>query len=678
MIVLHLDFESRSHADLINWGAHRYAMHPTTEILCAAIVVGKQREEFTGDAELRALGDRFRRLLDSGREFMIRAHNATFERLMCWYVAEARYGWPHIPIDLFECSAVEALRANLPQALERLAPAVGLSIEKDMEGNALMKKMCKPDKKTGEYPDGPDERARLSAYCMTDVDVEVAASHRIARLSRSERDDWLLDQKINDRGIRIDRPVVRNALAMADEAMKKATRRLQEVTRGEVQTPNQVQRLKNWMAKRGVVVDSMRAPGMAQLIADDYDDDADDLILTDVSDAMFLPPDVKEALEIRLEVAKASTKKLCRMLEAADPADDRIRGMMQFHGAHTGRPTGRIVQVLNLPRTRKGVKQAQVLAMLDLIRRGDAKTLEAEHGPILHCIADCLRGMLIAADWHLFMDGDFSNIEGRGVAWHAGFTSKLDVFRRADAKQGPGVYEMAAAAVYGIPVEAVDEDSFERFIGKTAELACGYQGGVGAFSAMANTFGVEIDPALAERTVAGWREANKPIVNLWYRVQEAAIEAVISGHSRTAGVGPGQVEYSMDGSFLICRLPSGRALHYPYPEIHENPKFGGPQLTFKGRHPKTKQFVRLQTYGGRLVENAVQASSNDIMRQAMKNLEAAGFPLVLQIYDEALCEVPIESIDPVAYRQAMTDLPPWAAGFPLAAGSPWTGREFRK
>jgi len=677
VIVLHLDFETRSRADLLNWGAHRYAMHPSTEILCVAIGVGSKREEFIGDAEVRALGERFRRLVESGKDFVIRAHNATFERLICWYVAQSRYDWPHIPLERFECSAVEALRSNLPQSLAMLAPAVGLSIDKDMEGAALMKKMCQP-RADGSWLDGPDERARLSSYCLQDVEVEIMASQRMARLSPSERADWLLDQRINDRGIRIDRRVVRNALTMADAAMKAATKRMQAVTGGAVQTPNQVQRLKNWMASKGIVVDSLRAPGLAQLIADDYDPEVDDLLTTDIDSKLFIPPAVKTALEIRLEVAKASTKKLQRMLDAADPVDDRIRGMMQFHGAHTGRPTGRIVQVLNLPRTRKGVKLAQVHAMLDLIRRGDARTLEAEHGPILHCVADCLRGMLIPAEWHMFMDGDFSNIEGRGVAWHAGFESKLDVFRKADAGLGPGVYELSAGAIYGIPPELVGPDSFERFIGKTAELALGFGGAVGAFTAMSATFGVEVELDMVETIVAKWRAANKPITNFWYRTADAAIETVLTRRPHVSGVGPGQVEYRMDGSFLCCRLPSGRDLHYPYPEIRENPKFGGPQLTFKGRHPKTKQFVRLETFHGKLVENIVQASANDIMRHAMHSLERAGFPLVLQIYDEALCEVPIEAVDPAAYRQAMTDLPAWARGFPLAAGDPWVGQEYRK
>jgi DNA polymerase len=556
---------------------------------------------------------------------------------------------------------------GLPGALEDAALALGLAVLKDAEGRNLMLRMARPrsmDNGKALWWDEAEKTSRLFAYCQQDVRVERELHKRLMPLSDRERKVWLLDYKINQRGVQIDIESAKAAVKLADAMKEKGNADLAEVTGGAVQTVTAVAALKKWLVAEGLAektVESLDKQSVSDLLSGD------------------MPPSARRALAIRQEGGKASTAKFDVMVKRAG-ADGRLRQMYQYHGAQPGRWAGRAVQTHNLVRD---MPKAEVVEkILALIRTGDYEAIDAIYGSPLTMASKCLRSFFVAPPGRKLISGDWANVEGRGQAWFAGEDWKLRAFIAADAKAGPGIYELAYSRMFNVPVESVKNPSEERQVGKVCELAFGYQGGVGSFHVMAKTYGVKVSDVKADEFKFAWRAAHPKIQSVWKEIENAAINAVRNpGEAYGCGHPSRRAQYKVVGSFLWCLLPSNRAMCYPYPRLLEGSY--GPQLTYmtvpsqddkrKGKiidDPKNaSNWARVGTYGGSLFNNIVQGFCRDFLADGMLDLDARGADIVLHTHDD----INLEADDAKAQRSrdlmqaAMLAVPAWAAGFPLAA-----------
>lgn len=642
--ILSIDFETRSTVDLKKAGLDVYARHETTDVWCMAWAFDGGPVPLWSRRAPVLKGMGVSNVLDHvANGGPVCAHNAAFELAIWNHIMVPRYGWPVLKPEQVVCTMAMAYAMALPGSLENAAAAVGLDIRKDMAGRRIMLQLSRP-KDDGTWHDDPEKLEKLYAYCKQDVEVERELHKRLLELSAREREVWLLDHRINNRGVAIDLPAVKAAIALVDAEKVRLDQEMRRITGNAVATCNAVSQLGDWIKWQGVTM-----PGIAK---------------ADVIDALSgdLPEPVRKALEIRQEAAKSSTAKLTAMLEATSP-DGRLRNMHQYHGASTGRWAGRRVQVHNLPRYRPGIKAKDVDRMFNMLN--NRALLDFEYGPVLNAISDCLRGFIIAAPGHDLIASDFANIEGRVLAWLAGEAWKLQAFRDQDAG-GTGVYELAYARAFGIQPEDVTKD--QRQMGKVMELALGYQGGVGAFQTMAKTYGVKVSDEKADELKTRWREAHPNIVRYWYDVERAALDAVL--HAGTV-VPVRNIRFKTKGSFLFCQLPSGRLLVYPYPRVEQIQTPWGDLkdgVTIMGENSLTKKWERLKFYGGKWVENIDQAVSRDLLAAAMIRIDSPERPVVMHVHDEIVAEVPATAPESElkTVEKMMAEVPAWAAGLPVA------------
>lgn len=639
-----IDFETRSACDLRKAGAYRYAMDPSTEVICLSYRVGDGpvRRWRPGEPQPELDGT-------------ILAHNAGFERAI-W---NHTLGWPRLDPEAMDCTMARGLAVGLPGSLEMLGAALGAPIQKDKDGHRLMLRLCKPrrihDDGRIEWWEDLAEIDRLHAYCDTDVRAECAVDARLPVLPGRERALWILDQRINDRGFALDVPRVRLALAAVDEAKRRADRRIWRLTNGAVSTCSQTAKIVAWIAARGVPCASV-AKG-----------EIDEILLTaDILD----DPLVEEVVNLRRAAAKSSTAKFKAMLDAVCP-DGRIRGSLAYHGAHTGRWAGRLVQPQNFPRVDD---PGAVEAALALLGRPDAvDAIEAVVGPALETLSKCLRAMIISPPGKKLISGDFASIEGRINAWFAGEDWKLRAFSEYDQGVGPDLYRLAYGRSFGLDPAAVDGAG--RQIGKVMELALGYQGGVGAFQTMAAVYGVRVSDGRADQIKRAWRDANPSITRSWRDLQDAAIEAVSAPGCVVPVLGD-KVRYVADRKFLYCKLPSGRVIHYASPSVAwkthvmtidgERVEFRSRGVTYHGVDSVTKKWGPIDLYGGAQCDHIVQGTARDLLVEAMFRVEAAGYPIVLTVHDEILCEADEGFGGVDEFEALMSQLPPWLAGLPVA------------
>lgn len=681
MTLLFLDFETRSILDPEKVGLDNYSKHPTTDAWCVGLAFDDAPVQIVTDfigvrdgwrAWKVPAPDHFLGHVQSGG--IVIAHNAAFELAIWNNIMVPRYGWPELKPEQCVCTMAMAYAMALPGALDNAAAAVGLEHQKDQAGHRLMLQMAKPrayapitqpehanDPNYGiVWWDDPERLQRLYAYCKQDVEVERALYKRLRPLSPAERKLWVLDYKINQRGIPIDIPSVKKAIKLVDQEAERLNGEIRRITDNFVGFTTEVARLTEWVRSQGVNI-----PGLAKA------DVLDALALED------LPESVRAALLVRQEAGKSSNKKLNTMLAVASN-DGRVRNTMQYHGAATGRWAGRTIQPHNMPRPRE-VMDANCTA--DAIEHlEDAAYLDTFYGAPLTVVADCLRGFIAAPPGKELIAVDFANIEGRVLAWLAGEEWKLQAFRDYDAGTGPDLYKLMASRIYGVKVSAVTKD--QRQTGKVAELACGYQGGVGAFQTMAKTYFVKVPDDTAESIKQKWRDIHPAIKNYWYGLENAAVAAVKTPGLVTATGAPGrQVRFRKAGSFLWCELPSKRLLCYPYPELEEVvAPWGGTRdgLTYKAVG-LNKKWERCHTYGGSLAENVTQAVARDLLAEAIVRLEGRGFQTIFHVHDEVVVEIdahaPVSMLGNVERIMAAT--PTWAAGLPIAVEG-WRARRYRK
>jgi len=659
--VLHVDIETRSAADLKKVGAHRYAEDPTTSIICGSYRFddGPVRRWIGTDLPdeiVEHLSRKFGRMA---------GHNQQFERallnrwLPCLLEPEQQ-----------DCTMSRGLALGLPASLEMMGAALGASVQKDKDGHRLMMQMCKPrSTEPLTWWEDADRLQRLSAYCDQDVASECAIDALLPKLSERERRVWELDQRINDRGVAIDVPMVRRALAVVDAASKKADREIWKLTNGAVKRCTEVAKIVGWIASQGVPCESV-AKG-----------EIDDLV---VGADLFDKPTVGEVVKLRRAAARSSTAKYTAMLNSVCK-DGRVRGSLKYHAAHTGRWAGAGMQPQNFPRVDNPAAVESALALLQLNETPDrlVDMIDLFVGPPMETLSKCLRAMIVAAPGCELLGGDFSNIEGRINAWINGETWKVQAFRDYDAGTGPDLYRVMAADVTGKAIE--DVTAVDRQVrGKVPELACGFQGAVGAFQKMAYTQDppVHVTDDEARRIVGAWREKNSRIVQGWWDLQDAAIEAVGAPGCVVPVLG-GKVKYVVTKGFLFCQLPSTRVIAYATPRLvmkdfeGEDFVLTRRSVEYMGVDSFTKKWSPQSLYGGAQCNHVVQGTARDRMVEAMFRVEDAGLPIVLTVHDELLSEVPKGTATPERYAELMAEQPDWAAGLPVAVKA-WKDERYVK
>lgn len=651
-MILHIDFETFSACDLKTAGLDNYARHQTTGVHCMAYAFNDWDVElWTPSMSAMTLANIGAHLREGGTVY---AHNAAFELAIWNNVCVPKYGWPPLEPEQCRCTMAMAYSMSLPGSLEKASAALNVGIAKDMKGARVMMQLATPkaDGSLWKPEDDPAKFQQLYDYCKQDVEVERALHARMMELSDEEQALWVLDYKINQRGIQIDLPAVNAAIKLVAAEKARLDKEMLRTTGGVVGACSEVQLLVKWIRSQGVEI-----KGLAK---------------ADVLDALtgVLPPAVDAALRLRREAAKTSTAKLIAMRDAAS-ADGRVRGTMQYHGANTGRWAGRRVQFQNVPRG--ALKPSEIE---DCIAHfNDGAYVSMMYAPPLDVIVSCLRAMVIPKPGHDLVAADFSAIEARVLAWMAGEEKVLDIFRTHGK-----IYEHAAAGIYHVPMGEVTKA--QRQIGKVAVLALGYGGGIGAFQSMARNYNVKVDDEQADAIKKAWREAHPNIVAYWRELEAAAVNAVDLDVVGEAGPEGRQVQFKKNGSFLWCKLPSGRVLCYPYPAIKNvEVPWGGtkPALFYWSVNGVTNKWEETSTYGGSLAENVTQAVARDLLAHGLTQLENHGYPVVMHVHDEAVVEIASGSDDRTLQRieALMSQTPSWAAGLPVTAEG-WRARRYRK
>lgn len=451
VLSVHVDFETRSNADLPKIGAWRYAEDATTDAICMGWAIGDDPVQMwlPGQPFPEEITDA---LILHGANIV--AHNAAFERAIWQGVMTPRYGWPAIPLKSWRCTMAMAYAMSLPGSLDGASSALGMDVQKDMSGHRLMMQMCKPrrvmENGTIVWWDDDDRMARLIAYCKNDVEVERALEKRLLQLRPLEQQLWQLDQVMNQRGVPLDEKLCRRARAFVKKDSLRLDAEMRSLTNGAVSRCTNVNELLTWVRGRGVPAENVRKDTVTDLLG------------------QAIPADVRTALELRRDASKTSTAKLDSMLSRVEQ-DGRMRGLLQYHGAATGRWAARGPQLQNLPRPSKGRDIEACIA--DMLSE-DYETIRVRHGAVLPMVSDCIRGMIRAPKGRQIVAADYANIEGRVLAWLAGQEDKLNAFRAYDAGAGPDLYLVAAGGIFGVAPESYGKDAPERQIGKVAELAC--------------------------------------------------------------------------------------------------------------------------------------------------------------------------------------------------------------
>ena len=635
MKTLSIDIETYSDQNLAKCGVYRYVESPVFEILLFSysadgapvqLVDLACGEKIPSDI-LTALED------DSVTKW---AFNASFERICL-----SRYlGYPtgeYLAPDSWKCSMVWAATMGLPLSLEGVGAVLGLEKQKLTEGKELIKYFCQPcaptksnGQRTRNLPaHAPDKWLAFKKYNIRDVEAEMSIQARLSKflVPDSVWDEYYLDQEINDRGVGLDMELVRQAIQMDGRSRSELTRAMKELT--ALDNPNSVQQMKQWLSDNGLETDTLGKKAVTEMLK-------------------TAPPELQTVLTLRQQLAKSSVKKY-QAMETAVCADGRARGMFQFYGANrTGRWAGRIIQMQNLPQNHlNDLSEAR-----SLVRCGDFEGVEMLYEDVPDTLSQLIRTAFIPQNGRKFIVADFSAIEARVIAWLAGETWRQEVFA-----EGKDIYCASASQMFGVPVEKHGINGHLRQKGKIAELALGYGGSVGALKAMG-----ALEMGLTEEElpplVAAWRRANPKIIQLWWAVDRAVMDAVTNKTTtKTHGI-----VFSARSGMLFITLPSGRRLAYVKPKIGEN-KFGGSCITYEGIG-STKKWERLDSYGPKFVENIVQATARDILCYSMNTLRCCS--IVMHIHDEVVIEA-----DPRMSLQAVCDqmgrTPPWAKGLQLRA-----------
>lgn len=719
-----IDFETRSECDLLACGARRYAEDESTRILCMGYsfdhgittglwtpwVLGEEEREVevvTGKGKNKVVTksvERYPAMVYRPEECpfpkevvdfvlaggALEGHSVGMERSHWRQILVKQFGLPDCK-RWIDTQASCAYRA-LPLSLDEVGEVLNLDIKKDKAGRMILSRISKPRKPTKfdkrKWDNDPQLFQDCFEYCRQDVRAEGNLGQRIGDLTPSEYRMWVLDQVMNERGVRIDMNAVCAAKSVAEQATVNMEAELVEMTSGEITTGNQRDRMIEWLWREHKI----RMPDMtASTVKETLKDKG-------------IPPFEKgkketfarRVLEIRQELSRTSTKKLYSML-ACVCRSGRIHGLLQYHGAGTGRWAGRLVQPQNFPRPKIMGKpfKGDIEELIGIILFEDIAVIRLCFGPEMEAIAASLRGMFIAEDGCDYCVADFSSIEARIVMWLAGQDDAMEVFEKADAKTGPDIYCHLAGAIYGRIITKADAD--ERQLGKIGVLGAGYGMGAAALQTQAHDeYELDLELALCQRIISTYRETYPKVKQFWYDIERAACTAVQQNKAVRHRCIVFEPITDAAGKWLTARLPSGRLLWYFNPSITMEPVPWStaekpdirPKLWYEGRDNKRGGvWTLISTYGGMLTENLVQAIARDVMAEAMVRAELAGYPLILTVHDEIISEQPKTHgttvvtekglvYDP-AYEKLVAQPPLWLEGMPIAVEG-WRGPRYKK
>ncbi len=669
---LSIDLETYSSVPLQKAGAHKYIESPDFQILLCAysvdgspvrcIDVAAAKADSGYNDELSEWYGLLQAVADP--RIIFHAYNAAFE----WGCLSKELGCQLDPSQ-WRCSMLHALYCGYPAGLDAAGKAMGLpeAKQKMQVGKSLIRYFCVPceataanGRRTRNLPKHHPERWELfKQYNTGDVITEMEIERRLQNFLVPDevQKQWESDLLINARGISVDTELVRGALEIGGKARGELMSEAAYIS--GLDNPNSIDQLSKWLEKElDEELPDLRKDTVTRLLGRDAGSDA-----------------ARRMLEIRQELGKTSVKKYDAM-SAVVGADDRARGLLKFYKANrTGRWGGALVQPQNLPRTH--IDYDLLPLARDTVKRQDGAKLRTLYGSVPDTLSQLIRTSFVASPGNVLLDADFSSIEARVISWLAGEQWRLDVFRTHGK-----IYEASASQMFGVPLELIKKGNPEyalRQRGKVAELALGYQGGVGAMRTM--DAGHQLDDLSdgeVKEIVDRWRDANKRIKELWYRVDAAAVSVVqnctavgVNGLVFAREIDPGN---TLD--FMTILLPSGRKLYYANPRMGVN-RWDRPSVTYSGLDQTSKKWKPIETYGGKLVENIVQAIARDCLAVAIERLEVAGYAVVFHVHDEVVIDCPPERADLAAVSAIMSAPMPWAPDLPLAADG-WIGEFYRK
>jgi len=626
-MIVSIDFETRSAVDLRKTGVYIYADDDSTDIWCMAYAFDDEEPKlWTPDMEMDVRLEDY--IVEGGK---LRAWNANFERVIWNKIMVERYKWPRTRSSQWFCTMAQASAMGLPRALGQAADVLGVEQQKDKTGQGLMLRMARPRKTkadgTHTWWNTPDKMQALFDYCLQDVRTEVSVAERLIEMDEQERQVFLLDQRVNDRGVMLDRDLLERVRVLADNSKEDIDAEIARLTKGQVTGATKGVDLVKWLNAYGISTKSVDKQHVTRML-----------------DLPNLHPVIRKVLMLRQDGAKSSTAKLDSM-ESAAGADDRMRGLLVYHGAATGRWSGKLVQPQNFPRPSRSQDELnEIIAKLK-----DDQSV-ADHGAGTLIASDLLRSMLIAKPGHRLLFADYAAIEARVLAWLAGETELVKTFAA-----GGDVYKVMAKDIYNKPVDKIDGN--ERQVGKMAILGCGYGMGGKRFAEQCKAMGIEVDSEEAKRIVYVYRESNSAISNYWRDIEDEFLENC-------------REVISQSGQFARLPLKSGRCLTYHNPRIVERETPWGAKreaVEVDTLNSVTRQWTSQIIWGGLLTENVVQATARDLMAGAMMRLEMAGYPVIMSVHDEIICEVPDNHGTLAEMIDLMVEVPAWAEGCPIAA-----------
>lgn len=686
-----LDFETRSCSNLKLEGAFKYSKDPTTQPTCLAFKAYFDTTVYflpfqVVNRHWNDLPEQFRemwlRYIEEGYEFS--AHSAFFEQCIYYNILVKRLGWPSIPRDRWRCTAAKAAACALPRNLEGAGAAMKLSTQKDKRGYAAMMKTCKPTKQWNDWnkvdkqkpawtkreqkimergeppmflePDAaPDVWSTLYTYCKIDVRTEELLDRSLPDLIPTEQEIWFLNQKLNWRGLRIDIPTVKKIVAIMEVESKSKLKELDTLTMGLVTKPGARKSILDFLALEGIELPDIRAK-----------------TVDDTLQAGGLSPDMKRLLEIRKALSKTSTKKYWAMIHRAMP-DDRVRDILLYHAASTGRDGGTGIQPHNFPRGVVAIDKADPYWYVNLVASEDSAWLKMLFGETLPMVfSSILRNMIVPSKGKELYVADFSKIEVAVLWWLANNTPGIKILR-----DGKDPYKYMAAENTGRKYEEIADEGDDRQLGKAQVLGCGFGMGWEKFKNTAfDQYRLKLTDEQAKNAVTNYREANSAVPTLWRALEDAALAVVERGYLVEAG----KCRFFKERNFLWVELPSGRRLAYREPHITMRETDWGPRKTleFWAVNSKTKKWAVERTWGGTLTENIVQAVARDLMMPAMVRLEKKGYKALLMVHDEGLTEKTIGEGDLKEFTSIMCERPSWSDDNLIVEAKGWKGPRYRK
>ena len=643
MTICWIDFESRSRCDLRARGVYNYCMDRSTSVLCMSYAFDDEEVvTWTPDQPFP------QRVAEHTGQ--IRAHNAAFERLIFWFVLCPDHGIREPSLSQFYCTATQARANCAPGSLEDVGRFSGATMKKDHRGSQLIRLLSVP-RADGAFNDDPALLDEMYRYCDQDVRAMRAISQSLRDLSAEELADYHVNERINDRGVRVDLALCNAAVKYASDELVEIQQIVAEVTQGaitSVRSPKMRQWVQDRVGPEALKLMTVIKDGVEKVSIDK--NVRANLLTFAAENPDEVPPDVAEVIQCADDLWASSVAKFNRLAALADDEDHRVRGAFVFAGgAATGRASSYGAQVHNFARK---------------CAKGPAETREAmvrghkivpQYG---RRVTDVLKGMLrpalLASDGNWLAVADWSSIEARVNPWLSGRgDAKLELFR-----SGRDVYKVNAMATFRVEFDDVTPD--QRQVGKVQELACGFAGGVGAFAAMGRVYGLALPEPEAKRMVDGWRKANTWALPFWQDLEEAYTRAMRhKGHEFTAG----RITYLFDGSHLWYALPSGRVLCYPFARL-ETEGVTYAKASWKPA-ADAKEWPRARLWKGLACENVTQATANDLLRYSLRMLDAEGFEPVLHVHDEIVVETNDPDLTVEAMKRIMCSTPTWAEGLPL-------------